>query len=115
MTKEWGHPENDAQRWNHCWLNINNEDWWIGAIETRWDDEKKVFKRWLRLWRDEAKDQTAFISLDMARVDWTQYTIIACEMLSEQMLKEDEACQPKRITPRTASRRSISTRRLPRH
>lgn len=101
----------DEQFWDHCWLNVNNQDWWIGQIETVWSEDKKVFQRWLRMWRDEKVDgttQVALMSIDMARVNWAEYNRIAVELMQEEWGRQ----WPKtRTTRRIGSNGSTTTKR----
>ena len=102
------------QFWDHCWLNINNQDWWIGQIETVWSNDKKMFQRWLRLWRDEEVDgstQVALMSLDMARVDWAEYNRIALAMLEEAY--GVKGWKTGKTTRRIGSNGSTTTKRSP--
>jgi len=100
--------DSTEQHWDHCWLNVNNEDWWIGAIEFEWS----TGKRWLRLWRDEKEDQTGLMSIDMARVPWDEYNRLALDMLLEQWGPQWPG-KTRTNTVKTAPPKSITTKRLP--
>lgn len=96
----------------HCWIILNSEDWYIGAIEMDW----KTGKQWMRLWREEPGEagqrNTAFVSVDMSRVNWDDYCRIACEMIQEQIDRQMQTPTEKQKWKRrgTTSKKIASSR-----